>query len=135
MLLYLTGWRSGPQVLLRLIQKWDKPFIYVAGLERFRRQRGSCQFTGSRGDEDYFPGMKQEVAPPAREEARPTEASPAPASPPQQKALEAVARVQEAPQKASLDAAKEEPAQWGGGPKINPYAHLPPYQRPEEYRY
>lgn len=85
MVLYLTGWPSGPEVLYRLIKKWDKPFIYVTSLERFRAQRGRCQFIGCcGGDEDFFPGQKKEVVP-------------APASPPEQQVPATVASAQGLP--------------------------------------
>jgi hypothetical protein len=124
--LYLSGWPKGAELLWKLAKKWDKPFIYVASLERFRASQGRCRFVAIRDELHLAPELP--VAP----VVVPT---PAP-EPVEAGAVSKAAGVQEAPPKASLDAPKqEEPVQWGGGgPKINPYAHLPPYQRPEEYR-
>lgn len=123
--LYLSGWPKGAEFLWTLAKKWDRPFIYVASLEQFRATQGRCRFVAIRDELHLAPELP--VAPIAvpTPEPKPVEAV----------AVSTPAGVQEAPPKASLDAPEEEPAQWGGGPRINPYAHLPPYQRPEEYRY
>jgi len=135
MVLYLTGWPNGPELLCKLANKWDKPFIYAASLQEFRDRRGRCQFIGYRSNGYYFPGQRESISlAPSEEEQRPIAPSPAPASPPARKALETVASVQEATLKASLDAPRE-PDQWGGGgPGANPYRHLPPPLRPEGWR-
>lgn len=61
MVLYLTGWPKGPELLWKLAKQWDRPFVYVASLQRFREQRGLCTFTGYRGNGYYFPGQKEEL--------------------------------------------------------------------------
>lgn len=110
--LYLSGIPRGTEMLWKLAKKWDKPYIYVASLQRFRETGGHCEFVAIRN------ALTLER----------------PASAPPSERQTVVPRVQEAPPKASLDAPQEEPPQWSGGPKVNSYAHLPPYQRPPEYR-
>jgi hypothetical protein len=49
MVLYLTGWPNGPDLLWKLAKKWDRPFIYVASIQQFRRTSGRCPFTNCEG--------------------------------------------------------------------------------------
>ena len=119
--LYLTGWPNGPDMLWRLAKKYEKIHIYVASLAEFRESQGRCDFIGYT-ESYYCPSHKTSLALAPQEAPEPDATIPAP-----------VPSVQEAPDKASLDA-PQEPAQWGGGPGTNPYKHLPPLQRPEGWR-
>jgi hypothetical protein len=124
--LYLTGWPRGPETLWKIIKKYERIYIHVASIEEFRDRQGRCEFLGYQSwyENDHkrilrlVPEEIPKQTPPAIEQA------PAPV---------AVMSVQEAPPMASLDA-PQGPRQWGGGPEVNPYAHLPPPLRPEGWR-
>lgn len=124
--LYLTGWPRGPETLWKIIKKHERIYIHVASLQEFRDRRGRCEFVGY---QSWYENDHKKVLRLAHAEI-PKLAQPATEQAP---VAAAVPSVQEAPPKASLDASQG-PTQWGGGPKANPYLHLPPPLRPEGWR-